>query len=1004
MPQISKIRIVNFNYNDGNRFIPDELYDLASPDTGKALNTLFNLNNGGGKTVLVQLMMQPVHPKAMAGGRRIEDYFSHTGDHSYILLEWNLDGSKEKLLTGISIAASSSASTEEDKRGNSVKYYTFTTHYDTFSAYSISSLELSSNDNGNYVPAQFDYVREKAKSSRGLLTYYSSDDAVKWAEFLAEYGIFRTEWESVIEVLNKDEGGLNQYFDEAKTSDKLIAKFFIPAIEQKLMSVASQGTDCSLETMLINYAKKIMDKESVIKQRDTNKKLLEDLEGVSEISDDLYNANDAFVANVSETRGFAAALGNRMNAVNEETGRVAQEIEGQNTLITRIDHEKKSKNYYVASEKRDRVKADMEEALALLEQSKATLEAKRHEEDILQSAKLYRQIQKADGKITGLKKLIEDKENHSDDAERIANLKYSVLVKAREAKSEQESIRAELEEKINQESATVKECQDAKKKSEAARDSASKRYTEAEAALNASKSNTDKRVANLQIDVHKEFPTDYRFLLTNAFYDYFTAENQDNITTLTGLVVVDEAHCISQWGDGFRPAYRNIPDFLDRIFGRDGWPATLCLTATLNEEQQQQVIKDFHISNVVKGENLWRKNLYLEILNLKDGKEDTKDEELERIIEKHRGEKILVFAHRVYGKHFILFHPVHGIMVIEQDTAVIHGLAGTGKTVLAIEKAKMLAEQGESVLFLCYNSFLRDSLRENNTIPGVVFHNAHSLAYEIMGATDSKIDDVLAEFEEYLEVVFDKENWKYKNVIVDEGQDLDDRLLNRLYDLSKSKKGSFYVFYDKNQFIMKKRQPHWLEDAECRLVLSKNCRNTAEIFKTACSIIGKENLTLNEIHGEVPFLRFYSTEKEMTAIVEGFLERMKKGEVPADKITILSASTLDNSFIDAKRKYAGFELSEKREPGKVHFTTIRKFKGLEAEAILVVDASMIGLKSEEDRRLLYVGVSRAKNYLEIAMNQDIADSELGDYLHALNPNRSLPRNKKGLKRLLNVDI
>ena len=91
------------------------------------MNTLFNLNNGGGKTVLVQLMMQPVHPKAMAGGRRIEDYFSHTGDHSYILLEWNLDGSKEKLLTGISIAASSSASTEEDKRGNSVKYYTFTT-------------------------------------------------------------------------------------------------------------------------------------------------------------------------------------------------------------------------------------------------------------------------------------------------------------------------------------------------------------------------------------------------------------------------------------------------------------------------------------------------------------------------------------------------------------------------------------------------------------------------------------------------------------------------------------------------------------------------------------------------------------------------------------------------------------------------------------------------------------------------------------------------------------
>lgn len=342
--------------------------------------------------------------------------------------------------------------------------------------------------------------------------------------------------------------------------------------------------------------------------------------------------------------------------------------------------------------------------------------------------------------------------------------------------------------------------------------------------------------------------------------------------------------------------------------------------------------------------------------------------------------------------------------LVEQDMAVIHGLAGTGKTVLAIEKAKMLATQGESVLFLCYNSFLRDSLRQNNVIPNVVFHNAHSLAYEIMGSTDTDINAVLEEFEDYLVEVFDRNSWEYKNVIIDEGQDLDDRLLNRLYDLVKSKKGCFYVFYDKNQMILGNKNPHWIEDADCRLVLSKNCRNTAEIFKTSCSIIGKDNISFNEIHGDTPFLKFYTTEKELATIVENFLEKMKKEEVPLDKITILSASTLEKSFIDLKKKYAGIDLSENREKGKVHFTTIRKFKGLESDAILIVDTSMIGLKSEEDKRLLYVGSSRAKNYLEIAMIQDIEDSEMGDFIRALNPNRVLPKNKKGLKRLLNVEL
>ena len=340
----------------------------------------------------------------------------------------------------------------------------------------------------------------------------------------------------------------------------------------------------------------------------------------------------------------------------------------------------------------------------------------------------------------------------------------------------------------------------------------------------------------------------------------------------------------------------------------------------------------------------------------------------------------------------------------EQKTAVIHGLAGTGKTVLGVEKAKRLAAQDEQVLFLCFNSFLRDALKKNNTIPNVTFHNAHSLAYEIMGQSDSPIDEILEEFEEFLEEVFDEDSWEYSNIIVDEGQDLDDRLLNRLYELVKLKNGCFYVFYDRNQYIMKNQLPKWIEDAECRLVLHKNCRNTAEVFKTSCSIIGLDNVTYNEAHGEIPAARFYTREDEEEKIVSDFIRRvMDEGLDPSD-VVILTAKTIESSWIDPGKKYAGQELSCEGEAGKILFTTIRKFKGLEAEAILIVDAQMSALTNPENRRLLYTGSSRAKNLLNIAMLEDIETGEYGDYLRNIAPGRNVPKNKKGLKRLLNVTM
>jgi len=340
----------------------------------------------------------------------------------------------------------------------------------------------------------------------------------------------------------------------------------------------------------------------------------------------------------------------------------------------------------------------------------------------------------------------------------------------------------------------------------------------------------------------------------------------------------------------------------------------------------------------------------------------------------------------------------------EQRTAVIHGLAGTGKTVLAIEKAKRLASQNQSVLFLCFNSFLRDMLKENNAIPGVTFHNVHSLAYEILGDYEIPLDKVIPVFEEYINGAFNDDTWNYSDIIVDEGQDLDDLLLNKLYQLANKKHGCFYVFYDRNQYVMKKHLPEWIENSECRLVLHKNCRNTAEVFKTSCSIMGLEKVTYNDVHGDIPAVKFYQTTSELETIVDDFIKQVCAEGLNPEDIVILTAKTTESSWLSVDKEYGGKKISLSKEPGKVLFTTIRKFKGLEAEAILIVDTALSSLSSADSRRLLYVGSSRAKNLLNIAMLDDIEREEMGDLLKSIAPDRHVPKNKKGLKRLLNITI
>lgn len=94
------------------------------------------------------------------------------------------------------------------------------------------------------------------------------------------------------------------------------------------------------------------------------------------------------------------------------------------------------------------------------------------------------------------------------------------------------------------------------------------------------------------------------------------------------MLVVDEAHCISEWGHNFRPDYLKLPQYRNDL----GIPLVLLLTATATAEVKQDMSNKFDIltSHIVQN-GFYRNNLNLQILPTDS---HSKDQRLFQIIQK----------------------------------------------------------------------------------------------------------------------------------------------------------------------------------------------------------------------------------------------------------------------------------------------------------------------------------------------------------------------------------
>lgn len=324
---------------------------------------------------------------------------------------------------------------------------------------------------------------------------------------------------------------------------------------------------------------------------------------------------------------------------------------------------------------------------------------------------------------------------------------------------------------------------------------------------------------------------------------------------------------------------------------------------------------------------------------------------------------------------------------------VVRGAAGTGKSVIALERARQLAANGERVLVLCFNqllaAYVRDGLAAKGDSPKPEVHHVHAL-YRQLIANAGLLPQLEAEdpnhheffpkrFPELAaEALCERASEQWDVLIVDEAQDLLTPEHLDVMDLlvrGGLRRGRWHVFLDPLQNIygvetQETVEQRLSEGAPAFDDLFENCRNTRQVAVQASIISGIDLAVVGAPDGPQCHVHHYANREEGVAQLDAIVRELITRDVPACDIAILSTRRHENSLLAGLWELAGRRLADPADEaalrgGSLLFTTMHAFKGLERQVVIATDMAEIG--EDQWAMLHYAGLSRARGLLHVLM-------------------------------------
>ncbi|MDE6220610.1 MAG: hypothetical protein K2G51_09315 [Lachnospiraceae bacterium] len=339
MSKINAVRFINLNYNNNSMRISDDTFQM------QGRSTLMSLQNGGGKSVLVQMMTAPfVHRRYRdAKDRPFESYFT-TSRPTFIMVEWKLDRGAGYCLVGMMVRKSQLT---EDDAENQLEMINFICEYPGRCEQDIYHLPVVEKRNKEIVLKNY-------RECRQLFESYKKDHTVKfncydmnnsaqskqYFDKLAEYQIYYKEWENIVRKINLEESGLSKLFADCRDEKGLIEKWFLDAVESKLNKEKDRMKE--FQNIIEKYVISYKANQSKIERRNTIRQFKEDASEIAASAGEYKLVTDKVEEQENSIAGFRALLTQMEAAENAARDQLLADKAGCGQELARIEYERYS--------------------------------------------------------------------------------------------------------------------------------------------------------------------------------------------------------------------------------------------------------------------------------------------------------------------------------------------------------------------------------------------------------------------------------------------------------------------------------------------------------------------------------------------------------------------------------------------------------------------------------------------------------------------------------------